>query len=64
MAHFSRPKHGAAPVPELCSRCRRRPGTTRVHLVSAPDAPGLAGPRDAWLCDECRVAVTRGAANS
>lgn len=64
MAHFSKPKRGTAAVPERCSRCQQQQDTTRVHLSAKPDALEDDSLREVWLCDECRLAIKRDAADN
>lgn len=54
---FSKSKGTLPPEPGLCGRCKVRPGTVRLHFISAADSPGE---RDAWLCQPCVEEIQRG----
>ena len=64
MTLFSKPKDTTPAVPQRCQRCRARLGTARLHFASGQDAPLDARDREAWLCERCRAAVQRGAADN
>ena len=64
MAMFFKPKDGQAPVPKLCQRCGERLGTTPLIFVASGAATLRASDREAWLCDECKADLRRGAATN
>jgi hypothetical protein len=62
MAIFSERKDRSPIEPEMCARCRARPGTSWLDfLVSGESDPPAAGARRAWLCNPCREAIQHNA---
>ena len=57
MAFFSKRRSAAAPVPQVCHRCRVRMGTIHVHRLAGPDPAVEAKDDEWWLCSECAGAL-------
>jgi hypothetical protein len=54
MTWMSKRETQASQEPQICARCRMRPGTTLLHFTNNPANDGNAANPHVWLCDECK----------